>query len=284
MSRRVLFLLLFFSVLNVVAAGSAWSHQENASGVIRFGVFPYKSPKPMVELFAPVASRLEQKLGRKVQLVTAPDAETFMARSKNREYDLALPCVTCFFRIQPYGYKVIARGTPPFHGGVLVRKESDIQSITQLRGRKVAATAEHSYGGYLFCRAQLDAQGIDPDKDVEFHFLGKQDSVIMAVANGKFEAGVVRVDALDSPAFASIREQLREVSRSVEIPQFPFVVGQGIDEKTVAVIREVLTSLSPEVAADAEILSALQVRKIVAAEDADYDRIRHLTKDLPYFK
>ena len=285
MNRNAKLLALLLLLLCFWAgAVPASAHPEQAPGVIRFGVFPYKSPKPMVELFAPIATRLEHRLGRKVQLVSAPDAESFMERSRNREYDLALPCVTCFFKMQPAGYRVIARGTPNFQGGVLVRKESAIQNILQLRGKRVAAIGEHSYGGYLFCKAQLEEQGINPDKEVDFQFLGKQDTVIMGVANGKYDAGVVRADALESPGFAAIRDQLRVVSRSIEIPQFPFVVRQGMDEKTVAAIREVLTALSPDVAADAEILHALQVKKIVDADDDDYDRIHELTKNLPYFK
>jgi len=278
-------MIRFFIVLIVLQlsffgyADSLSAHRQETPNVLRVGIFPYKSPRSILSTFAPIAVKLEQKLGMKVQIVTAPDAATYMLRAKAGEYDLALPCVACFFDIQSAGYRIIAMGSPPFHGGVIVRQDSDLALGRQFKGRKVAAVGSHSYAGYLFFREQLTDISLDPDKDVDFHFLGKLETIIFGVINKEYDAGVIRLDSLESPTFAEVKKSLRVVARSVAVPQFPFVVNNNLSDAVVAGIREVLTSLSADQDEDREILESLQIKKIVPAENGDFEEIRkHIEK------
>lgn len=277
----VLFFLFLFAGTPVLPASA---HPSGPPGILRFGVFPYKSPRSIIEIFAPLAARLEEKLGRKVRLVSAPDAETFLARGKSGEYDLALPAVTVYYKMQPAGYRAIARGVPSFWGGVIVLRESEIRTPNDFKGRKVAAIGGHSYASYLFFKKQLEEKGLVPGKDVEFHFLGKLDSILYGVVNRKYDAGVVRLDSLEAPDFAAFRERFRVVARSPEIPQFPFVVKDDLDARTVSAIQEVLTALSPERPKDREILQSLQIDGIVAARDSDYAPFFEQVRDIDYLR
>lgn len=257
---------------------------QETTDAIRFAVYPYKSPKSVVEIFGPLAVRIEKRLGKKVQLVSAPDSDTFLKKSLAGEYDLALPAITAYYKIQPAGYTVIAKGVPSFWGGVIVRQDSGIKTIEQCRGKKVAAIGEYSYAGYMFFKDLLDEKKIDSTKDLDIHFLGKLDTIIYGVLNKKYDAGVIRLDTLDMKDFAPIKDQFRVVARSAEIPQFPFVVKSGMDQRTIAAIREVLTSLSPDKPEDLEILKSLQIKKIVGATKGDYDPFYEVIKDSEYFK
>lgn len=276
---KVLFLL---ALLGMTAPG--YSRAQEMGSSIKFAVFPYKSPKSVIEVFGPVAARLEEKLGKKVQLVSAPDAATFLQRGLAREYDLALPAITVYYKLLPTGYTPIARGVPSFWGGAIVRQDSEIQTIEECRGKKVASMGEHSYAGYLFFKALLDEKKIDAKNDLDIQFLGKLDTVIYGVLNKKYDVGVIRLDTLDMKDFASIKDQFRVVARSPEVPQFPFVVKEGMDQRTIAGIRDVLTSLSPDRPEDLEILKSLQIKKIVDATKTDYDQFYDAIKDSEYFK
>jgi phosphonate transport system substrate-binding protein len=268
----VVFWVSFWVLACLPAPQTAWAHES--ANVIKFGVFPYKSPRTIVKLFAPIAKRLEQALGLKVQLVTAPDFQTYVARGKLGDYDLAFPCVTCFFQIQASGYTVIARGEPSFYGGTLVRKDSGIESPEQLKGKKIASIGRHSYAGYLFLVEELHEQGIDPKGEAEFHFLGKLDTIIYGVFNRKYDAGTVRRDALESPVFKDLKEDLKFISTSAAIPQFPFVVKTDMAPDRVATIRQVLTAFSMDNEDDKKVLQSLRLRQISPAVDGDYDAFR----------
>lgn len=277
--RFLFFLLILWGVLPPTPCPA-----HDAPNIIKFAVFPYKSPKSVLEVFGPLAVRLEKRLGQKVLLVSAPDAQTFLAKGLAGEYDLALPAITVYYKIQPAGYTVIAKGMPNFWGGVIVRQDSGIKTIEQCRDKKVAAIGEHSYAGYMFFKDLLEEKKIDPTKDLDIQFLGKVDTIIYGVLNKKYDAGVIRLDTLDLKDFAPIKDQFSIVARSAEIPQFPFVVKSGMDQRTIAAIREVLTSLSPDVPEDLEILKSLQIKKIVGATRVDYDKFYEVIKNNEYYK
>lgn len=257
---------------------------DSKHDVIKFAVFPYKSPKSIIEVFGPLVARLEKKLGHKVQLVSAPDSASFLAKGLAGEYDLAIPSTAVYYNMLPAGYVVIARGVPSFWGGAIVRQDSEIKTIRQCRGKKVAAIGEHSYGGYMFFKDLLVKNKIDPAKDLDIQFLAKVDTIVYGVLNKKYDVGLLRIDSLDTPDFIALKNQFRVIARSPEIPQFPFVVKNSIDQGTVTAIREVLTSLSPDKPEDLEILKSLQINKIVGATKRDYDPFYKVIKNSEYLK
>ncbi len=247
---------------------------------LRFGVFPYKSPRTVMHVFAPLVKLLKKNTGYNVQLVTTPDFKTFNERGAQGSYDIAFPCVTCYFHMTASGYKVIAAGDPGFYGGVIVRKDSEIKTIAQLKGKRVASVGKNSYGGHLFIYQQLVNAGLHPDKDVDFFFLGKLDSIIFGVVNRKFDAGTIRLDALDSPVFDNMRDKISIISRSEAIPQFPFVVKDDLDPSLIQKVQQVLVELSPETIEGRRILNSLRIKSIVKAEDGDYDDFRSTINNL----
>lgn len=270
--------LVLGAVLFFFIGGPATNFAHDQSGPIRFGVYPYESARTLYSLYAPLARRIEEKTGRRVELVSAPDQEAFIGKAGQGDYDLALVSPFCFFKIQSAGYQVIARGEPPFHGAAIVRGDSGITEPGQLRGKKIAAIGKYSYGGYLFFRQELAALGISPDRDVTFTLLDKVDSVIFSVINKQHDAGVIRLDTLNRAAFAPVRDVVRVISRSAAIPQFPFVARKDLGQDTVQAIQDVLTAITPGNAEDGDILQSLQIERIVAAQDADYDAFRQVLK------
>lgn len=267
---------LFFIISLLLPVFQA--HAHDPTKLIRFGVFPYKSPRATFEAFAPIAKRIEAKTGKKVELVSAPDFETYIERGQEGDYDLALPCVTCFFKIKEAGYQIIARGEPSFYGGVIVRKDSDITSLAQLKGRKIAAIGPHSYAGYIFLKVKLDEIGITEPDNVSIHFLHKVDSIIFSVLNKEYDAGVIRADQLDGEQFTAVRDNLRIVDLSPEIPQFPFVVKNDMTEESVRQIKEVLLGITPDDPAGKKLLESLRFDRIVPSQESDYEPFRKIVE------
>jgi phosphonate transport system substrate-binding protein len=277
-----MFVFLLLTLWGVVIPKPSPAHE--APHIIKFAVCPYKSPKSVIEMFGPIAVRLEKKLGKKVELVSAPDGATFLARGLAGEYDLALSAPTIYFKMLPAGYTPVAKGVPSFWGGAIVRHDSEIKNIDQCRGKKVAAIGTHSYAGFMFFKDLLEEHNINSVKDLDIQFLGKVDTVIYGVLNKKYDVGLLRLDTLETPDFIAIKDKFRVIARSAEIPQFPFVVKKGMDQRTVAAIREVLTSLSPAKPEDLKILKSLQINKIVGATKGDYDRFYKVIKASEYFE
>lgn len=85
-------------------------------------------------------------------------------------------------------------------GGVLFKKadRKDIQTLTDLKGKRVAAVDPLSFGGWLVNWRHLKQHGIDPFKDFkELVFLRYHDQVVLAVQKGTVDAGSVRTGTLE---------------------------------------------------------------------------------------
>ena len=257
-----------------VAVGAAMAKEP-----LRLGVFPYKSPKVMMRLFLPVAKELEKTLGQPVRLATAGSPKQFNQRAAAGQYDLIWPCNTCYLRINEMAdFQAIAQGVPSFQGGIIVRKDSGITSMEQLKGGKVAAVGKGSYAGFKFFQIDMAKQGIKVPGDVHVSHLGKLDSIIYAVVNRSADAGVIRTDALASHRFDPVRDDLTVIAHSAKIPQFPFAVRGDLDPVMVKKIVQVLTAIDGDSPQEQAILKALKIKAVQPCTDADYDQFRQLAK------
>lgn len=86
-------------------------------------------------------------------------------------------------------------------GGVLFtrRDRTDLISLAELQGTRLAAVAETSLGGYQMARRELLRRGWDPDRHFgQVVFSGTHDEVVRAVREGRVDVGTVRTGILEN--------------------------------------------------------------------------------------
>ncbi len=266
---KILFIGLFFCTLTSAAAAD---HNDDW---LRLGVVPYKSPRTVVELYNPIASLLMRKLGKSVRVVTADGYEQYLQRVFAKKYDIIVLGSTFYFKAHDRaGYEAVARGFPPFRAGIIVRKDSGIETLEQLRGKTMAAVNVKDRGGYKLQEMALLEKGIDPESDVDVHFRGKFDSVIYAVLSGRDDAGAIRLDALQKPAFAGVKKKLRVLYTSRENPQFPFAVRSDMDPVIREKIGTALVSITMDKPETAAILESLNIKGFERVTSDELETLR----------
>jgi PAS domain S-box-containing protein len=89
-----------------------------------------------------------------------------------------------------------------FGGVVFARAERyDLNDLEDLKGATFAAVDETSLGGYMMALRELKEDGINPYRDFDdLRFFGTHDKVVMAVREGRVDAGTVRTDILERMA------------------------------------------------------------------------------------
>ncbi|MFP7756063.1 phosphate/phosphite/phosphonate ABC transporter substrate-binding protein [Thermodesulfobacteriota bacterium B35] len=247
----------------------------SAQGDLKLGVVPYKSPRSIVRLYSPLAALLSRALDRNVRVVTTNSFNEYLQRIYRRQYDIIALGSTFYFKAHDRaGYQAVARGYPSFRCGIIVRRDSGITEVGQLRGRRMAAVDIMDRGGYKLQVRALKACGIDPDSDIIFHFRGRHDSVIYSVLSGQDDAGAIRLDALRRREFDNVLDRLRIIYTSPENPQFPFAVrpdmAPELKEKIGAVLAGI-TMARPETAA---ILKRLHIQGIERISDIEMEELR----------
>lgn len=89
-----------------------------------------------------------------------------------------------------------------FAGVIIARAERyDLNTMVDLREGTFAAVDETSLGGFQMAMREFKAVGINPYRDfLDLQFLGTHDKVVMAVREGRVDAGTVRSDILERMA------------------------------------------------------------------------------------
>lgn len=101
----------------------------------------------------------------------------------------------------------------------------DIQNLRDLKGKSFMAVSKQAFGGFQLAWLELLRHGVNPFKDfsrLEFHGF-PQDDIVLAVRDGKVDAGTVRTDILERMAAASKIDisQFRILDPRTT-PDFPF--------------------------------------------------------------
>jgi phosphonate transport system substrate-binding protein len=104
---------------------------------------------------------------------------------------------------EKYGIDValvtIRFGATTYKGQIVVRADSGITTLADLKGKVMCWVDPNSTSGYIIPRIYLKANGIDPDTDFSNQVeAGSHNNVITQVYNGDCDAGASFVDARSS--------------------------------------------------------------------------------------
>ena len=131
-----------------------------------------------------------------------------------------------------------AEGETGYYSALMVRADSPIRSLADMKGRSLGYVDFNSTSGYLVPRAKFREQGVDPETYFgKTTFAGGQTQAIMALANGQFDATVVQASGGD-PVQGFTRGALQTMARGgfVKVEDFRFIWTAGpIPSEAVAV-------------------------------------------------
>jgi len=140
-------------------------------------------------------------------------------------------------------------------GGVIFTRADHpgIRRLSDLRGREFMAVDEWSLGGYQAARLELQQrEGMVPERDfASLRFGGTHDAVVLAVREGRVDAGTVRSDTLERMASeGTIRLEEFRVLGAHSREDFPFLVSTSLyPEWPFAKVRHTPDDLADRVAA-----------------------------------
>jgi two-component system sensor histidine kinase TtrS len=177
-----------------------------AKADIKIGVLAKRGAPTCMKKWGATSAYLSEKLGTKVTIIPLKfTAIEPMVKEGKIDFMLAN---SAFYVEMEKKYKVSAVATlinskkgkalKEFGGVILVRNDSPIKTVDQLKGKKFMCVKYSSFGGgHMAWRLMLE-NGIDPKRDCATFLEGKKhDNVVLAVKNGTVDAGTVRSDTLE---------------------------------------------------------------------------------------
>ena len=213
--------------------------------VLSFGAISTVNNNIMKKKLKPLMKYISKTISKDLKFKTGFDYTDTINKFKNGEYDLG------FIGPSPY---VIATDTDVsslkiivglnnkcngnFHSSIIVKKDSDIETLQDLKGKTFAFGSPQSTLSYFMPMNLLKNQGIDKELS-EYVFLGKHDKVAKNVIIGKYDAGGIK-----GSVAKKYSKYLKIIANTRHVPDFLIVANKNMPDAMVAKIREAL--LKPE--------------------------------------
>ncbi|WP_319468496.1 phosphate/phosphite/phosphonate ABC transporter substrate-binding protein [uncultured Pseudodesulfovibrio sp.] len=201
-----------------------------------FTYTPVEDPAVYKDAFADFQEYLSKATGKRVIYYTVQsNAAEVEAMRSGKLHIAGFSTGPTGFAVNLAGYVPIAvKGYPDGFQGynliVVVKKDSPIQKMEDLKGKKVAHTSASSNSGNLAPRALFPPLGITPDKDYTVVYSGKHDQSILGVAHGDYDAAPVASDVYDRMVAAGRvdKDALRIIYRSPKFPTSSFGISSQL--------------------------------------------------------
>ncbi len=180
----------------------------------------------------------------------------------------------------------IRYGADHYKAQFVVREDSGINTLDDLRGKTIAFVDPASASGYLFPYVHLLSNDIDPDTDLaDYIFAGAHDAAIIAVMTGEVDAGVSFDDArLELVGeYPTMMEETKILTYTEEIANDGVAVRPGLHPDLVSAIQNAFVAVgdTPE---GQELLDTLyNVSGFVPASSERYDVVRRTYEEMQEF-
>ena len=250
------------------------------------GIFPRRNTDVTIKIFTPMSEYLSQQLGREVRLVTTKDFKTFWEGMMKQQYDIVHYNQYHYVKThKELGYEAILKneefGRPTITGSLVVRKDSGIHSIQDLRGKKIV------FGGgpkampcYVFATYLLRKGGLQKGDYIEELAINPPNA-IMAAYFGQAAAGGVGDAVLGLPILTQKIDtsKLTFLARGKQRAHLPWAVKGSMRSELRDKIQSVLSGLkdTPE---GQEILKKAKLTGLQIAIDDEYDPHREIIREL----
>lgn len=147
----------------------------------------------------------------------------------------------------------VKKGDSVYYSGIFTAKGNGIQSLKELKGKRIAFGSPSSTSSFNFPVAMLIAAGLDPVKDFKKVIIaGSHSASLAALAEGRVDAAAasynsfgkaVKKGALDAKKF-------RPLAKSQPIPNPPLAMNKNLDSNVKTTLRKAFNNIHNLIAAD----------------------------------
>ncbi len=255
---------------------------------LRIGLIPEQDIRKMAARYEPLAEYLSKKLNLKVILVYLDSYGEVCDKFIYKQLDAA------FFGSFSYALtrakvqvEPIARpdyhGTSTYRGLIVVREDSNIKNVEDMKGKRLALVHRATYAGYLYPLFYFREYGI---KDLEGYFskvifTGGHDDAIFALLKGEADVAapkdlVYQRIIKENPDLA---KKLVILSISQPVPSNALCVSKDLEPSLKNKLKDILVNLDNDPAA-LPVLESLDADKFIETKDEDYRYLYAVIKEL----
>lgn len=198
--------------------------------------------------WARVFKYLSEELDRPVTVRYLSKEEEVSGIMSAEQVDLALVCPHSYLDLSEQG-RVVAVAAPVIDGSATTRSMlvvpsgSDVRSLADLEGKRIAVSDKTSLGGYAYLMWLCERDGVNPGEFFGEMRLGDTQEVNLR----EMLAGEVDCTVVNRSQGALLDSRVRVVERSPVFGTPPVVAASTLDTATVNAVRSALLAFDPKV-------------------------------------
>ena len=250
-----------------MAAIAGFTMAASAEGPLNVQFVPTNNDGSLEAKTGPFADYLSEKLGMDVNVTLATDYSTIVEAMASGKVDLGimppaayvqarnLDAAEAILSSQLVKYDedteepIEGEYTSTFKGEVIVKADSEMESLEDLKGKKIATLSPNSASGYIYPVAEMKDLGIDPLTDCTLTTVNDIPSEMTAVLNGQQDACFVFQGAryVFSSKFTDydLYKDLKVLYLTDgDIPNDAIAVQPSMDEDLKAQIKDVFLNMA----------------------------------------
>ena len=231
-----LLVLMLLTVPTLAADGAA----------LRFGILPFNSTLALMKTHQPLRQFLQTRLGRPVDIFTAPDYQRFLREQLDGHYDLMITPPHFGLMATDKGYVPLYHYKARMEPVMVVRKDDVATDAKGLRGRRIAIANRIAFASIAGLK-WLGEKGMRPDKDFLLQERPTHGAAIAAVAVGDAD-GAITTTTLLGQVPEDVRQRLRYFSSEIRLPHVMFMAHKRLGAVELQRIKDALRAFenSPE--------------------------------------
>lgn len=277
-----------------VALLAACDRRPSAGPPLRIGYMNCNSAAETMQRFGPLTRYLSERLGVPCEAVPV-DTQDFEQRFKAGEFAFTHTNSLLYIILKhDYDLQLLAaekRGQfgARTAGAIIVRRDSPIQSLQELRGKRMIFGPQLAPSGWLAQYDLLLKAGLDPESDLGFSTIPqgsfKHEKLVYGVYLGAFDAAAAPVLDLETMTRDGkiAADDFRILAQSEIIPYCTFGASAKADPELVEKFRKALLDLTPETTVELDgqrlkVLGSAWIDGFEKLDDRDYDPVRAMAR------
>ena len=244
---------------------------------LRIGLISVTGDNKSYILEKELANYIGEKLSKKVKLIQKKSYRDINVLLKNNKIDVAFLSTGAYSLYEDKGSLELLvrpnRGKTYYHPIVIVKKDSNINNIEDLKSQSFAFVDTYSYSGYLAMNDYLKKNGMLVNKFFSnSYFTHSHEESINQVTNGTVKAAIVDDWALQYiyNNFPDTALNIKIIKTFPEVPTGPVVTHKNYEEKDK--LKQILLSIDKD-SAIRRTLSQLQIEKYEETKASDYPNL-----------
>ncbi len=261
--------------------------QEKSKAEILIGLIPEENIFRQMDRYRPLGDYLSNKLNIKTRFTILSRYGDIIDRFLIRNLDGAFfGAFTGVLAIEKLKVEPIVRlqnidGTTTAEGYIIVRKDSGIKDIKDMKGKTIAFVDRATATGFLFAIAYLKEHGIDNPFSYfkDYYFTGSHDSALLSVLDGRADIGVVKSTIVKERIRREplIENEISIIARSIPLPDVTLCLSKKLDSALRDKIKRILITMDsdPE---GIKVLERLGASRFINASSEDFIPVYNLLK------